>query len=168
MQVDTPAYPSRTVKFSFFVKVPKIVLPERVPSGASAYRRVLAGHFADASPEKQPSFVSCFVSLPRTLVAKIRLLAKYIYKAYWLGIRANDKDTFEWFSCLFLACLNHVTSGRPKSTPKSQRSVSVIVLFVYYTVSATLSYLIIKRAGVALLILANLTVVEGCQVTLSY
>ena len=51
MQADTPAYPSRTVKFSFFVKVPKIVLPERVPSGASAYRRVLAGHFADASPE---------------------------------------------------------------------------------------------------------------------
>ena len=40
-------YPSRTVKFSFFMKVPAIMLPERVPSGAPVYLRVLAGHFAD-------------------------------------------------------------------------------------------------------------------------
>ena len=45
--LGTPTYPSRTVKFSFFVKVPEVVLPERVPSGASAYRHIPAGHFAD-------------------------------------------------------------------------------------------------------------------------
>ena len=69
MQVGTPAYPSRTVKFSFFVKVPKIVLPERVPSGASAYHRILAGHFADdqarlsSSSFLSPSLLPCFLVL---------------------------------------------------------------------------------------------------------
>ena len=68
-QAGTPGYPSHTVKFSFFVKVPEIVLPERVPSGASTYHHVLAGHFADdrahlpSSSFLSPSLLPCFLVL---------------------------------------------------------------------------------------------------------
>ena len=68
MQAGTPAYPSRTVKFSFFVKVPKIVLPEQVPSGASTYRRIPAGHFADDQACLLPSSFLSPSLLPRFLV----------------------------------------------------------------------------------------------------